>query len=69
METLGHANISITMDTYTHVMPEFQRQAVDAMDRLLERPYRTDGVRMSIHEAPTQKSLSSPSNFERELDR
>ena len=35
METLGHSNISITMDTYTHVMPELQRQAADAMDRLL----------------------------------
>jgi len=35
METLGHANISITMDTYTHVLPELQRQAADAMDRAL----------------------------------
>jgi integrase len=38
METLGHANISITMDTYTHVMPELQRQAADAMDRLSSLP-------------------------------
>jgi integrase len=35
METLGHSNISITMDTYTHVLPELQRQAADAMDRAL----------------------------------
>jgi integrase len=35
METLGHSNISITMDTYTHVLPELQRQASDAMDRAL----------------------------------
>jgi integrase len=35
METLGHSNISITMDTYTHVRPELQRQAADAMDRAL----------------------------------
>ncbi len=35
METLGHSNISITMDTYTHVLPELQRQAADAMDRTL----------------------------------
>jgi integrase len=35
METLGHANISITMDTYTHVLPELQRQAAEAMDRAL----------------------------------
>jgi integrase len=37
METLGHSNISITMDTYTHVLPELQRQAADAMDRTLGR--------------------------------
>ena len=35
METLGHSNISITMDTYTHVLSELQRQAADAMDRAL----------------------------------
>lgn len=35
METLGYSNISITMDTYTHVLPELQRQAADAMDRAL----------------------------------
>ena len=35
METLGHSNISITMDTYTHVLPELQRQAAEAMDRVL----------------------------------
>jgi hypothetical protein len=35
METLGHSNISITMDTYTHALPELQRQAADAMDRAL----------------------------------
>lgn len=35
METLGHSNISITMDTYTHVLPELQSQAADAMDRAL----------------------------------
>ena len=35
METLGHSNISITMDTYTHVLPELQSQATDAMDRAL----------------------------------
>ena len=31
----GHSNISITMDTYTYVLPELQRQAADAMDRAL----------------------------------
>lgn len=35
METLGHSRISVTLDTYTHVMPALQRDAADAMDRAL----------------------------------
>ena len=33
-EMLGHADVSITLRTYSHVMPGMQQQAVDAMDRL-----------------------------------
>lgn len=35
METLGHSRISVTMDTYAHVMPTLQREAADAIDRSL----------------------------------
>jgi integrase len=35
METLGHSQISLTMDTYTHVMPALQREAADRMEALL----------------------------------
>lgn len=35
METLGHSQISLTMNTYTHVIPAVQAEAADAMDRLL----------------------------------
>jgi len=35
METLGHSQIGITMNTYSHVIPEMQRQAADLMDDLL----------------------------------
>jgi integrase len=38
METLGHSSYSLTMDTYSHVLPALQRQAADAMDRLLGEP-------------------------------
>jgi integrase len=31
-ELLGHANISQTMDTYSHVLPNMQDQAASAMD-------------------------------------
>ena len=35
MEILGHSQISITMDTYAHVMPAMMRDAADAMDSAL----------------------------------
>jgi len=35
METLGHSNISMTMDTYAHIMPSLRQEAADAMDRIL----------------------------------
>ena len=34
-EMLGHANISMTMDTYSHVLPDMQEKAVTAMDDAL----------------------------------
>ena len=34
METLGHSQISTTMNTYSHVIPDLQRQAADRMDEL-----------------------------------
>jgi site-specific recombinase XerD len=30
-ETLGHASIVLTADTYSHVSPAFKRQAADAL--------------------------------------
>lgn len=36
METLGHSQISLTMNTYTHVLPAMQREAADLMDDLLD---------------------------------
>ncbi|GAA3540043.1 hypothetical protein GCM10022295_22690 [Streptomyces osmaniensis] len=37
MEILGHSQISITMDVYTHVVQDTQREAMSHMDRLLKR--------------------------------
>ena len=34
-ELLGHANISQTMDTYSHMLPDMQERAVSAMDDIL----------------------------------
>jgi integrase len=35
METLGHSQISLTMNTYSHVIPSLQRDAADRMEELL----------------------------------
>ncbi len=37
MEILGHSQISITMDVYTHLIHDTQREAISHMDRLLKR--------------------------------
>lgn len=40
MEILGHSQISITMDVYTHVVQDTQREAMSHMDRLLRNRKR-----------------------------
>ena len=35
METLGHSQISLTMNTYAHVLPALQEAAADSMDAIL----------------------------------
>jgi integrase len=35
MEILGHSDIAMTMNTYSHVVPELQREAASRMDSLL----------------------------------
>ncbi len=37
MELLGHSQISLTMDTYSHVVPELLRDAVDKLGTALSR--------------------------------
>ena len=37
METLGHSQISLTLNTYAHVMPALQREAAAKMDEILSR--------------------------------
>ncbi len=35
MEILGHSQMSLTMDTYSHVIPALQREAAKQMDDIL----------------------------------
>jgi len=39
MEILGHSQISVTLDTYTHVDPELNREATDRLEDLLWPQY------------------------------
>jgi integrase len=34
-ERLGHASITLTMDTYSHVMPDMQQGASDKLEQML----------------------------------
>jgi integrase len=35
MDTLGHSQISLTLNTYAHILPALQRDAADRMDAIL----------------------------------
>ena len=35
MEILGHSQISVTLNTYTHVDPDLNREATDRMEAAL----------------------------------
>jgi hypothetical protein len=43
METLGNSQISLTMNTYSHVLPALQREAADRMEAALTG-YPSEGV-------------------------
>lgn len=34
-ERLGHADITLTLNTYSHVLPSMQEEAADKLDELL----------------------------------
>jgi hypothetical protein len=38
METLGHSQIALTLNTYSHVIPALGRAAADEMDAVLGSP-------------------------------
>jgi integrase len=45
MEILGHSEIGLTMNTYSHVVPELQSDAAARMDSVLNRPKEADRER------------------------
>jgi integrase len=40
-EALGHSKSGITLDLYSHVIPDMQRHAADAVANLLKRESQT----------------------------
>ena len=42
-ERLGHSGVAITQDLYTHVLPNMQQQAADAVDNLLGENAKNSG--------------------------
>ncbi len=43
-EMLGHSSISLTLDTYSHVIPTMQRDAANKMDALFSLPGSRQGL-------------------------
>ena len=39
---LGHTQISMTMDIYSHVLPSMQQDAVSKLNDLLKKPHEQD---------------------------
>jgi hypothetical protein len=37
-ETLGRTTVSMTLDIYSHVLPDMQQQAAASLDQLLASP-------------------------------
>ena len=37
-ERLGHSQISLTLDTYSHVLPAVHKKAADNIDRAFRKP-------------------------------
>jgi integrase len=51
-EMLGHSSVAITLDLYSHVLPDMQYEAMKAMSRLLGEQQNT--VPHSFDEKPTE---------------
>ena len=50
-ERLGHTDIRLTLDTYSHVLPDIQEEAVQKLDRVL-------ASKESSHEANTPEQIA-----------
>ena len=59
MEILGHAQISTTMNIYTHVAPELQREATERVAEALWPEFR-NGLVSNLVSNPPPKVVIDP---------
>jgi integrase len=43
-ELLGHSNIAMTMDVYSHVLPSMQQEAISRLNNTLSRREKRDDI-------------------------
>ena len=53
-ERLGHASITLTLDTYSHLQPDTQKRATDRIDDLLTLPVGRSATTQKSPSATTQ---------------
>ncbi len=53
-ERLGHSQISLTLDTYSHVLPSMQKEAAGKLDALFAKVAKVDA-----EESPTGAGQST----------
>lgn len=56
MEVLGHSQITLTLNTYSHVFPSLKRDDADRMDELFPARREEDPVRVAPMVAPNEDS-------------
>jgi integrase len=56
-ERLGHANIGITLDTYSHVLPGLQERAAQRFDEMLEPRVIVEDVSKMLAKDPSPDSM------------
>jgi hypothetical protein len=66
-ERLGHANVQITLDTYSHIAPDLQREAATTLDEILtgsegKEVFRNRKISRGLAEAQLPSSNSSGDN-------
>ena len=62
-QSMGHANIGITLDTYAHLLPGMGKSAAERFDKLL-KPWLTQTENVGKMSATEDSSDTRPVGFE-----